>query len=197
MSAGLDPLDLLDGITIVEGFAVEPAIERVASARAAMYVVSPWSTGGWVCSETFDHTSILRFMEQRFGIAEPQITAWRRTVAGDPMSAFDFGKRTGAIPPLPSTGGYAPPDRERHDTYFPDPPVTGSVPAQEAGLRPARPIGYDLALEEVPGAEAVAVEFVNTGSLGAHFQARDCWPRLRHLTATPSVRVRRCARRGP
>jgi hypothetical protein len=35
MSAALDPLDLLDDITIVEGFAVELAVERVASARAA------------------------------------------------------------------------------------------------------------------------------------------------------------------
>ncbi len=35
--------------------------------RVPMLVVSPWSTGGYVCSETFDHTSIIRFMERRFG----------------------------------------------------------------------------------------------------------------------------------
>ncbi|GAP54133.1 non-hemolytic phospholipase C, partial [Arthrobacter sp. Hiyo6] len=27
-----------------------------------MIVASPWSMGGWVCSETFDHTSIIRFL---------------------------------------------------------------------------------------------------------------------------------------
>ena len=31
--------------------------------RVPMLVVSPWSTGGYVCSETLDHTSIIRFME--------------------------------------------------------------------------------------------------------------------------------------
>src|SRR5256886_13451471 len=28
--------------------------------RVPMLVVSPWSKGGWVCSEVFDHTSIDR-----------------------------------------------------------------------------------------------------------------------------------------
>ena len=40
--------------------------------RVPMIVVSPWSKGGWVCSEVFDHTSIIRFIEQRFGVHEPQ-----------------------------------------------------------------------------------------------------------------------------
>lgn len=140
--------------------------------RVPMYVVSPWSTGGWVCSETFDHTSILRFMERRFGVEEPQITPWRRAVAGDLTSAFDFGKRVRSIPPLPSTAGYEPPDRDRHDTYYPDPPATGSMPVQEPGVRPARAIGYDVAVEETPGDGQIAVDFVNHGSLGAHFHAR-------------------------
>ncbi|MEU8531251.1 phosphocholine-specific phospholipase C, partial [Streptomyces sp. NPDC048629] len=45
--------------------------------RVPMLVVSPWSTGGYSCSETFDHTSIIRFMEARFGVHEPQISPWR------------------------------------------------------------------------------------------------------------------------
>eukprot|EP01035_Chromulina_nebulosa_P032939 gene32938-44062_t len=36
--------------------------------RVPMYVVSPWSRGGWVSSEVFDHTSVIRFMETRFGV---------------------------------------------------------------------------------------------------------------------------------
>ena len=39
--------------------------------RVPMLVVSPWSTGGWVCSETFDHTSLIRFIEARFGARSP------------------------------------------------------------------------------------------------------------------------------
>jgi phospholipase C len=140
--------------------------------RVPMYVVSPWSTGGWVCSETFDHTSILRFTERRFGIQEPQITPWRRAVAGDLTSAFDFRKARTLPPPLPTTAGYAPPDRDRHDTYYPEPQYAAPLPAQEAGLRPARPLGYDIEVIEEPAIDAIAVEFVNRGSLGAQFQVR-------------------------
>ena len=58
--------------------------------RVPMLVVSPWSHGGWVNSQVFDHTSVIRFLEARFGVAEPNISAWRRAVAGDLTSAFDF-----------------------------------------------------------------------------------------------------------
>ncbi|HEV6966274.1 phosphocholine-specific phospholipase C, partial [Roseateles sp.] len=57
--------------------------------RVPMFVVSPWSRGGWVCSEVLDHTSVLRFLEARFGVAEPHITPWRRAVCGDLTAAFD------------------------------------------------------------------------------------------------------------
>lgn len=58
--------------------------------RVPMLVVSPWSRGGWVNSQVFDHTSVIQFLESRFGVAEPNISAWRRTVAGDLTTAFDF-----------------------------------------------------------------------------------------------------------
>jgi phospholipase C len=51
--------------------------------RVPMYVVSPWSRGGWVNSQVFDHTSVLRFLEQRFGVAETNISAYRRAIMGD------------------------------------------------------------------------------------------------------------------
>ena len=59
--------------------------------RVPLYVISPWSRGGHVASEVFDHTSILRFLEARFGVHEPNISAWRRAVCGDLTSCFDFG----------------------------------------------------------------------------------------------------------
>src|SRR6201996_5887237 len=58
--------------------------------RVPMIVVSPWTKGGWVNSQLFDHTSVLRLLEARFGVAEPHITPWRRTVTGDLLSVFDF-----------------------------------------------------------------------------------------------------------
>ena len=46
--------------------------------RVPMLVVSPFSRGGYVCSDIFDHTSQLRFLETRFGVQAPNISAWRR-----------------------------------------------------------------------------------------------------------------------
>ncbi|WP_306795642.1 alkaline phosphatase family protein, partial [Burkholderia sp. GbtcB21] len=55
----------------------------------------PWTKGGWDCSETFEHTSVLRFLVARFGVKEPNISAWRRSICGVLTSAFDFSARPG------------------------------------------------------------------------------------------------------
>jgi phospholipase C len=139
-----------------------------------MLVVSPWSTGGWVNSEVFDHTSIIRFIEQRFGVHEPNITPWRRAVAGDLTSAFDFKTPNGAVTQLPSTVAYRPPDGERHPDYKPAPPMEQAMPVQEAGTRPARPLPYELLVDaRVDGAtRAVELTFRNTGRAAAVFHVR-------------------------
>jgi phospholipase C len=117
--------------------------------RVPMVVISPWSKGGYVSSEVFDHTSIIRFIEQRFGseypgLTESNITPWRRAVAGDLTSAFNFKTPNDAKVSLPSTSTYAPPDDERHASYVPLPPVIQKLPQQETGTRPARPVPYEL-----------------------------------------------------
>ncbi len=142
--------------------------------RVPMTVVSPWSTGGWVCSETFDHTSIIRFVEKRFGVHEPNITPWRRAICGDLTSAFDFSRRSTALPPLPGTGGYLPPDHDRHGDYVPTPPAAPRVPRQEPGTRPARPVGYDLSADASvnAGRGLLSLEFAAHGPLGAGFHVR-------------------------
>ena len=56
--------------------------------------MSPWSAGGYVCSDVLDHTSLIRFIEKRFGVAEPNISAFRRRTCGDLTSAFRFGSRS-------------------------------------------------------------------------------------------------------
>jgi len=74
--------------------------------RVPMVVVSPFSRGGLVCSDVFDHTSTLRFLETRFGVAVPNLSAWRRRVTGDLSSAFNFAARpNGGRPALPQPGG--------------------------------------------------------------------------------------------
>jgi phospholipase C len=66
-------------------------------------VCSPWSRGGWIASEVFDHTSILQFLEKWTGVNCPHISQWRRAVCGDLTSCFDFTSSTSAFPVLPNT----------------------------------------------------------------------------------------------
>ena len=112
--------------------------------RVPLLVVSPWSRGGWVCSETFDHTSLIRFIEARFGVGEPQITPWRRAVCGDLTSAFDFASASDHVPSLPSVAAYKPSQGTTPPSYHPVPPAVGSVPTQEHGVRPSRRLGYGI-----------------------------------------------------
>ncbi|WP_114393950.1 phosphocholine-specific phospholipase C [Oleisolibacter albus] len=118
--------------------------------RVPMYVVSPWSTGGYVASEVFDHTSVIRFLETRFGVHEPNISAWRRAVCGDLTSCFDFDRSDSSafLAKLPETRPLS--DRAAGLQGF-DPPLPATLtnPAQEPGPRRRRPTPYllDVALE--------------------------------------------------
>lgn len=140
--------------------------------RVPMTVISPWSTGGWVCSESFDHTSIIRFLETRFGVHEPNITPWRRAVSGDLTSAFDFRGTHAAVPALPSTVGYQPPDAVRQPDYVPVPPADPQLPRQESGVRPARALGYNLDVYATVTETQLSFRVENNGRLGAQLQAR-------------------------
>ena len=51
--------------------------------RVPLLVISPWTRGGWVSSELMDHSSVIRLLERRFGVMEPNISPWRRAVCGD------------------------------------------------------------------------------------------------------------------
>jgi phospholipase C len=141
--------------------------------RVPLLVVSPWSKGGWVCSEVFDHTSVIRLIEARFGVDEPNITPWRRAVCGDLTSAFDFESSSDRVPPLPPVDAYKP-DQTLQDpqSVTPTPPAVGSVPNQEPGVRRSRRLGYrfDVAFDADPDALTLSVE--NHGRLGVHLQAR-------------------------
>lgn len=141
-------------------------------ARVPMIVASPWSMGGWACSETFDHTSIIRFMEQRFGVKSPNISQWRRTVCGDLTSAFDFSRSGSASVTLPDTSSYKPTDHSRHPDYIPAPPAVNSMPQQEPGTKPSRPLGYALDVVVKVNGAALTAHWDNKGALGAHIQVR-------------------------
>jgi phospholipase C len=108
-----------------------------AGFRVPCIIVSPWTAGGWVCSETFDHTSVLQFLERFTGVREPNISDWRRKTFGDLTSAFRFNDAKAHPPTLPDTlAPLALANSEVKQLPKPIAPASGqSVPVQEKGQR--------------------------------------------------------------
>lgn len=76
--------------------------------RAPMLVISPFSRGGRLCGDTFDHTSLLRFLEARFGVPVPNLSAWRRANVGDLTATLRcLARPDTAIPRLPDADALA------------------------------------------------------------------------------------------
>jgi phospholipase C len=72
--------------------------------RVPCMVISPFTRGGYVCSNTFDHTSTLRLMETLWGVEVPNLTPWRRRVTGDMTQVFALkNKPNTSVPTLPVT----------------------------------------------------------------------------------------------
>ncbi|NII10776.1 phospholipase C, phosphocholine-specific [Oleiagrimonas sp. C23AA] len=136
--------------------------------RVPMMVISPWSTGGWLCSETFDHTSVIRFLEQRFGVHEPNISPWRRAVCGDLTRCFDFALAVQQGPPTSPPAAAEP----RHPLPL-RVPAPGQMPAQEPGLRPARAVPYRWSVRPQRRDQHLALDVHNTGVLGIGFYVYD------------------------
>lgn len=136
--------------------------------RVPLYAVSPWSRGGYVASEVFDHTSVIRFLEKRFGVHEPNISAWRRAVCGDLTSCFDF-----TAPDNRSFLGQLPPTRalaQKAAMLEETPPVLPSAlkaPVQETGLRRRRPTPYRLTAALSIGGGKPCIEMRNLAGSGA------------------------------
>jgi phospholipase C len=175
---GLSTIDTIH--EIYSGDAKVPSGPYGLGVRVPMIVISPWSKGGWVSSEVFDHTSLIRFIERRFaseypGLEATNITPWRRAVAGDLTSTFDFAAPNSGRVQLPSTVSYAPPDNRQYPDYVPEPPIEQALPIQESGTRPARAVPYELHVEsEVQhSGQALALHFRNTGAAAAVFHVRD------------------------
>jgi phospholipase C len=135
--------------------------------RVPMIVVSPWSRGGWVNSQLFDHTSSLQFLESfmahRFqkNIKETNISNWRRCICGDLTSIFrPYRGEEVALPRPLERKSFL---EKVHGTKFKAPPkgwkalhpdeiagvpinVVGSalLPRQEGGVRNSSPLPYEL-----------------------------------------------------
>jgi phospholipase C len=109
--------------------------------RVPALVISPWSRGGYVDPTTFDHTSMLRFLETRFGVKAPNVSAWRRRTVGDMTSTLDFKQTNNGSPALPATSmTFQPgcPTPQNISPFFgpPEPimvPIHQQQPTQEPG----------------------------------------------------------------
>ena len=116
--------------------------------RTPCLVVSPFSRGGYRYSGVADHTSLLRFVETRFGVPVPNLSAWRRAATTDLTGALALSQPpvTG-VPTLPATslGEVAVAEQAvlnalagALDVGIPyPPPKANSMPSQETA--PARP----------------------------------------------------------
>jgi phospholipase C len=109
--------------------------------RVPMIIASPWTRGGFVDSNTYNHTSMLQFLETWTGVRAANITSWRRSVTGDLTAAFDFAHPDFSVPDLPDTVPLILQSDEEENF----PPVTTpaqgaqTFPAQEPGARRHRP----------------------------------------------------------
>lgn len=135
--------------------------------RVPLVIVSPWSRGGYVCSEVFDHTSTLRFLENFVShkkgkkLEESNISDWRRTVCGDLSSAFR--PYQGEAIKLPTFVKKEPFIEGIHKAQFKEvptnfkpltndeirqcntnPAASPYLPRQEEGVRPSCALPYEL-----------------------------------------------------
>lgn len=146
--------------------------------RVPMLVISPWSKGGWVNSQQFDHTSALRFLEARFGVKEENISPYRRAVFGDMTSVFNFKTPNSDIPSDIDKWTKATADalitaqKAMSAVSIPSPQ---SLPIQPSGLRPSRALPYELhasARTDISN-KAIRLIFSNTGTQAAVLHVYD------------------------
>jgi len=162
--------------------------------RVSLIAISPWSKGGYVNSEVFDHTSVIQFIEKRFGVVENNISPWRRAVTGDLTSVFNFKNPNEAQAKLPSTDDNLPSVAElgggNVDTFTPtQDSVIAGVPPQEKGIRPARSLPYELDVHASVNASnsTVGLKFFNTGHKTGVFHVRsgNATDPVRYYTVEP------------
>lgn len=149
--------------------------------RVPLVIASPWSRGGAVNSQVFDHTSILMFLEKFLShktgkkIGEPNISTWRRTVCGDLTSVFKPYKGEKIQLPTPVIkndfiesvhkakfknipSGFHPLTKEELDHINQN---KNGLQVQEPGNRPACALPYELYVNTQTGADKkiVTVKF--------------------------------------
>jgi phospholipase C len=137
--------------------------------RVPMIIASPWTRGGWVNSQLFDHTSTLMFLESfvqsKYGktVKEENISEWRRAVSGNLTSAFrsyhakepamDFLDRDKFVVGIQQArykevpANYRKLDAGQIEDINRNALLSASGSHQEPGIRPACALPYELYAE--------------------------------------------------
>jgi phospholipase C len=153
--------------------------------RVPMVIASPWTRGGNVCSQVFDHTSVLQLLENVLShktgkpVRETNINAWRRAVCGDLTSVFAAAADSASeLTPLDRDAvvmnihkaqfkglpdGYHALD-ERQVAQVRRGDLLGLMAKQEAGTRRACPLPYELFVSDSVNIAA--------GTITLRFEAR-------------------------
>ncbi|HEY0716277.1 MAG TPA: phospholipase C, phosphocholine-specific [Streptosporangiaceae bacterium] len=156
--------------------------------RVPLILVSPWTRGGWVTSETADHTSVIQFLEKwtaargRPAIC-PNISAWRRQVCGDLTGAFDFKSPVYGLPCLPDPGALV------TGTEYVPRPGSNAMPAQEPGAKPARPLPVqpNASLTGFTAAGGTVTAQLAFSNSGPHVRKASHFTVYNNLAAVPAL----------
>jgi phospholipase C len=158
--------------------------------RVPMIIASPWSRGGFVNSQLFDHTSTLMFLEQfvqhKHGktVKEENISSWRRAISGDLTSVFrsssakepalDFLKRDKFVVSIQQARNKEIPSNYRKleaaqieeiNHNLRSSPFTSH---QESGIRPACALPYELYAEGGLNTDGTMFELFMTAGNKVH-----------------------------
>ncbi|WP_336517053.1 phosphocholine-specific phospholipase C [Pollutibacter soli] len=151
--------------------------------RVPLVIASPWSRGGYVNSEVFDHTSSLQFLEkflsQKFKrkIVVPEISAWRRAICGDLSSTFRpyNGEKINLPKPVEKEefiesihkakfrnvpSNYKQLTSEEIAQINKDPLSSSLIPDQEKGTRPSNSLPYVLNADARYSADKNSIEII-------------------------------------
>jgi phospholipase C len=158
--------------------------------RVPLFLISPWTRGGWVTSEVSDHTSVLQFLERwTTAIGKPaicpNISEWRRSVSGDLTNAFDFANPVYGLPDLPFVTA---PVGEAFNYQVV--PTTNRLPTQEPGVKPARPLPYQANVVLTgfsANSDGTLTANLALSNNGPHVTRSSVFAVYNNLAATPSV----------
>ena len=158
--------------------------------RIPTIIASPWSRGGWVNSELFDHSSTLQFLEEyvhaKFGktVQETNISQFRRAICGNLTSSFRPSDTTQAALPFldrdkfvegiqraqhkETPSNYNKLTAQQIAAYNHDPRSVPNVSRQEPGVRPACALPYEMYCEGDFNPESKAFVLSMRASNGVH-----------------------------